>query len=87
MSSAIAELVVLAVFLEILGDLRGELARRLEDQRARHQSRGRGHAARMSIIGSTKEAALPVPVWAMPIRSRFISTGGIETAGMGAGAV
>ena len=30
------ELVVLAVFLEILGDLGGELAGRLEDQRARH---------------------------------------------------
>ena len=31
------EIVVLAVFLEILGDLGGKLARRLEDQRARHQ--------------------------------------------------
>jgi hypothetical protein len=30
------ELVVFAVLLEILGDLGGELARRLEDQRARH---------------------------------------------------
>ena len=30
------ELVVLAVFLELLGDLRGEFARRLEDERARH---------------------------------------------------
>ena len=30
------ELVIFAVFLEILGDLRGKLARRLEDQRARH---------------------------------------------------
>ena len=30
------ELVMLAVFLEILGDLGGELAGRLEDQRARH---------------------------------------------------
>ena len=30
------EVVVLAVLLEILGDLRGEFARRLEDQRARH---------------------------------------------------
>ena len=30
------ELVVLAVFLEVLGDLGGEFARRLEDQGARH---------------------------------------------------
>ena len=30
------ELVIFAVFLEILGDLRGKLAGRLEDQRARH---------------------------------------------------
>src|SRR2546421_414912 len=30
------ELVLGAVFLEVLGDLRGELARRLEDERARH---------------------------------------------------
>ena len=35
-----AELVVLAVELEILGDLRGKLARRLEDQRARHARPG-----------------------------------------------
>jgi hypothetical protein len=34
------ELVVLAVFLEVLGDLRGEFARRLEDQRARHAGAG-----------------------------------------------
>ena len=34
------ELVVLAVFLEMLGDLRGEFARRLEDQRARHARAG-----------------------------------------------
>ena len=34
------ELVVLAVFLEALGDLRGEFARRLEDQRARHARAG-----------------------------------------------
>ncbi len=30
------ELVVLAVFLEVIGNLRGEFARRLEDERARH---------------------------------------------------
>ena len=34
------ELVVLAVFLEMFGDLRGEFARRLEDERARHARAG-----------------------------------------------
>src|SRR3546814_1474764 len=34
------ELVVLAILLEILGDLRGKFARRLEDQRARHARAG-----------------------------------------------
>ena len=34
------ELVVLAVFVEVLVDLRGEFARRLEDQRARHAGAG-----------------------------------------------
>ncbi len=34
------ELVVLAVLLEVLGDLRGQFARRLEDQRARHARAG-----------------------------------------------
>ena len=33
--------------------------------------------ARMSIIGRTKLAVLPVPVWAMPMMSFIISTGGI----------
>ncbi len=43
--------------------------------------------ARMSIIGSTKLAVLPVPVWAMAIRSRIISTWGIASAWMGVGTV
>ena len=41
--------------------------------------------ARMSIIGSTKLAVLPVPVCATPIRSRIISTEGIALAWMGVG--
>jgi hypothetical protein len=41
----------------------------------------------MSIIGSTKAAVLPVPVWAMPIRSRLISTLGIASRWMGVGSV
>ena len=43
--------------------------------------------ANMSIIGSTKLAVLPVPVWAMPIRSLIIRTGGIACAWMGVGSV
>ena len=41
--------------------------------------------ARMSIIGSTKLAVLPVPVWAMPMISFIISTDGIACAWMGVG--
>jgi hypothetical protein len=41
----------------------------------------------MSIIGSTKLAVLPVPVWAMAIRSRIISTWGIACAWIGVGSV
>ena len=41
--------------------------------------------ARMSIIGSTKEAVLPVPVWAMPMMSFIISTGGMAWAWIGVG--
>jgi hypothetical protein len=39
----------------------------------------------MSIIGSTKLAVLPVPVWAMAIRSRIISTLGMACAWIGVG--
>jgi alkanesulfonate monooxygenase SsuD/methylene tetrahydromethanopterin reductase-like flavin-dependent oxidoreductase (luciferase family) len=68
------ELVVLAVFVEILLDLRGEFARRLEDQRARHAGAGAALGSSASIIGSTKLAVLPVPVWAQPRTSRPIWT-------------
>ena len=36
--------------------------------------------ARMSIIGRTKPAVLPVPVWAMPMMSRPIRTDGMRLA-------
>ncbi len=48
------ELVMLAVFLEILGDLGGELAGRLEDQRARHA--GAGAALREDVDHRQHEA-------------------------------
>ena len=40
-----------------------------------------------SMLGSMKAAVLPVPVWAMPIRSRPSSTGGIACAWIGVGVV
>ena len=43
--------------------------------------------ARMSIIGSTKLAVLPVPVCAMPMMSRIIRTDGIAAAWIGVGSV
>ena len=43
--------------------------------------------ANMSIIGSTNDAVLPVPVWAMATRSRIIRTDGIAAAWIGVGSV
>ena len=42
-------------------------------------------AARRWSIGSAKAAVLPVPVWAMPIRSRPAMTAGIACAWIGVG--
>jgi hypothetical protein len=39
----------------------------------------------MSIIGKTKLAVLPVPVWAIPIMSRIIWTEGMACAWIGVG--
>ena len=41
--------------------------------------------ARISIMGSTKLAVLPVPVWAMPMMSFIINTGGMACAWIGVG--
>lgn len=73
------EAVVLAVFLEILGDLSGEFARRFENQRAGH-ARTRTALSRSDSIGSTKDAVLPVPVCAMPQISRRSSANGMAPA-------
>ena len=43
--------------------------------------------ARMSIIGSTKLAVLPVPVCATAMMSRIISTCGIACSWIGVGSV
>ncbi len=42
---------------------------------------------KISIIGSTNAAVLPVPVWAQPSTSRPISTTGIACAWIGVGVV
>ncbi len=42
---------------------------------------------RMSIIGRTKDAVLPVPVWATPMMSRPIRTLGMALAWIGEGVV
>jgi hypothetical protein len=41
----------------------------------------------ISIMGRVKLAVLPVPVWAMPIKSRRWSTTGMPCAWMGVGMV
>lgn len=73
------QLVILAVFLEVLRHLRCQLTGRLEDQRARHSGAGAALSSRVSI-GRTKDAVLPVPVCAIPQISRFSSAGGMAPA-------
>ena len=70
-------------------DLDRQLARRGEDQdaAAARGPAGRRSAARRCRIGSANAAVLPVPVWAMPSRSRPSSTCGIACAWIGVGVV
>ena len=75
----------LAVGLGAGGDLRGELAGRGKHQHAdlaglRDVARA---AARRSSEGSMKAAVLPVPVWAMPSRSRPVRTVGMAWSWIG----
>ena len=64
----------LAVSAEALGYLRGELARRARaPARAVAPASGRrGRRRAGARIGKAKAAVLPVPVWAMPSRSRLL---------------
>jgi hypothetical protein len=57
--------------------LGGQFAGRLEDQRARHARAGAALSSSVSI-GKTKDAVLPVPVWAMPRISRFQGLAGLR---------
>ena len=70
------QLVALAENLEMVGDLGGKLARGLQNQRARHARPGASALEPVSI-GSTKDAVLPVPVWAMPSTSRPVTATGM----------
>ena len=76
---------VLAVRPRALGDLRGELARRREDERADAAVLRLG--GRRCRIGRTNAAVLPVPVWAQPRTSRPSSTCGMQRCWTGVGVV
>ena len=69
------ELGIFAVAVEAFRHLVGQFAGGLQHQGARHARLGAA-AASISIMGRVKLAVLPVPVWAMPIRSRRCSTMG-----------
>ena len=47
--------------------------------------RALGAGRRRWSSGSTKAAVLPVPVWAVPVRSRPVSTAGMAASWMGVG--
>ncbi len=75
-----------AVIRERLGDLAGELAGRRQHEHAAAAARGAVRAEREAVqIGRAKAAVLPVPVWAMPHRSRPSMAGGIACAWIGVG--
>ncbi len=81
-----AELVILPVALEALGNLRRSwrVGSRISVRGIRAFARPR---ARISIIGRVNEAVLPVPVWAMPMTSRPLRTVGMPWAWIGVGVV
>ena len=67
----VAQRQVAAVGAEILADLGGELAGRRQDQGAGRAGGGtHWRPSKRCRIGTAKAAVLPVPVWAMPSRSR-----------------
>ena len=78
---------VAAIGAEAVGDLAGELAGRAEheDAAALAERAPAGSAARRCRIGSAKAAVLPVPVWAMPQRSRPVMTCGMACVWIGVG--
>jgi hypothetical protein len=72
-----AEAEVSAIGLEAFGDLGGEFTRRREHERAAAApAPALRSAARRWRIGRAKAAVLPVPVWAMPRRSRPVHHAG-----------
>ena len=73
-----------AVAVDGLGDLRRQLARRDQDQRARRRA-GLAPRPRRCSSGSANAAVLPVPVAAWPSRSRPSISGGIASRWIGVG--
>jgi hypothetical protein len=81
-----AQLEELAVGVEALGNLAGQLTRRRQHQHAAALDRARlGVGDIVSSEGSAKAAVLPVPVCAMPHRSRPSISAGMACAWMGVG--
>ena len=75
-----------SVGAEAVEDLAGELAGRAQHQHAAGLAFRRWRLlARWLRIGSAKAAVLPVPVWAMPMRSRPASRSGMVWAWIGVG--
>ncbi len=86
MSSAIESLLYLPYFSKLSATwaASSRVGSRISERGMRALARPR---ARSSIIGRVKLAVLPVPVWAMPITSRRLSTSGMPCAWIGVGVV
>ena len=82
----VAQPQVRAVSADALADLAGQFAGRCENEGTRRRGSLRpGSSLSRCKMGSTKAAVLPVPVWAMPRRSRPASRAGMAWRWMGVG--
>ena len=82
----LAQVHMLAVGAELVGDLDRQLAGRGEHERARFARQGpAGPRESLCRMGSAKAAVLPVPVWAMPNMSRPARSSGMAAAWIGVG--
>ena len=76
-TTSVAQTQILAVAADAFVDLRGEFARRHENQRARRFRRMRPAACKRCRMGSVNPAVLPVPVCAPASMSRPARISGI----------
>ncbi len=82
----VAEVQMPAIGLQAGIDLHGQLAGRRQDERAGAARSGRTRfCARRWSSGKPNAAVLPVPVWAMPSRSRPASSAGMARVWIGVG--